>query len=860
MPLLRNISRIALLFALLAGLLAGVSAPVLIGDFVRAAPARAPLYACPDITAAQWTFTGDVVTPSSGAGTLLAGTGINGPTFPTGQVTSEDPAISYTSWDSAAFDADAYVELDVDTTNRSNIALTFKYRGSNTGPSTLEIFYSTDGTTFTAFGSPTAILHDQSWNSLTFDFSSIVLLNNNPSAKFRIHSYGASDAAGTLRLDNVTILGNCAPALHSVFINEVAWAGTKANEGHEWIELYNPGLLPIDITGWVLKSETDSTPTVVLSGIIPAGGFFLLERDTDNAVFDIPSDQIYTGALANSGEALTLYDNSPSPVLIDSANGNGGAWPAGSAATFGTMERLSTLTDSDSAWFTNSGVVKNGLDFNEDPIWGTPKNSNSPPPPPTATATPTITRTPTRTSVPTRTVTPTGTIPTPTRTVSPTRTPSPTATTVATMKIIISEVAWAGTAASPDDEWIELYNPGTTDISLLGYTLKTDSQSVNITWTTADINTDFVIEAGTYYLIERGDDNLAVSDIDYDKSFSGILSNSGEVLRLIYTPTNQLIDIANSDGGAWPAGNASTFSSMERYGMRQDGPAAWVTHTGVKDGVGFDAGIPNGCTANVNCTTNPREILGTPRDENWSASVTLTPSRTPVPTVKPTSIRTPTPSIRLVGRPIINEFLPRPGFDWNQDGKVDVFDEFIEIKNVGPVDISLSGWRLDDEANTGSNAYSLPNVILKPGERKVFYGLETNILLSDGGDTVRLLNPSGQIYDSYSYTVAKVEDQSTCRLPDISTNEFGFGNWFTDCVPTPNLANTREGTVPSAPGGETFQPAICSLPDTLPADFLFAECRGYGTDIWNAYYWDQSGWQGEMYVPENKNKWKSFVK
>jgi hypothetical protein len=206
-----------------------------------------------------------------------------------------------------------------------------------------------------------------------------------------------------------------------------------------------------------------------------------------------------------------------------------------------------------------------------------------------------------------------------------------------------------------------------------------------------------------------------------------------------------------------------------------------------------------------------------------------------------------------VGRPIINEFLPRPNFDWNQDGKVDVFDEFIEIKNVGNADISLSGWTLDDEENQGSAPFSLPAATLKVGQRMLFYGLQTNILLSDGGDTVRLMDPSGTIFDAYTYKVAKVEDETVCRLPD------GNGSWYEDCVPTPNFTNTRQGTVPSAPGGGAFESPFCDLPDTLPSDFLFAECRGYGAGIWHSFYWDETGWQGDQYVPENMSKWESFV-
>jgi hypothetical protein len=185
---------------------------------------------------------------------------------------------------------------------------------------------------------------------------------------------------------------------------------------------------------------------------------------------------------------------------------------------------------------------------------------------------------------------------------------------------------------------------------------------------------------------------------------------------------------------------------------------------------------------------------------------------------------------------------------------VDVFDEFIEIKNLGPADINLSGWKLDDDENKGSAPFTLPDVTLKPGERIVFYGLETDILLSDGGDTVRLLNPYNKVYDAYTYAIAKVENESVCRLPDTNL----FGTWFEDCSPTPNLINTQEGVVPSMPG-EGFESPTCDLPDTLPADFLFAECRGYGARIWNSFYWDQEGWAGGRFVPENRSKWESFV-
>jgi len=45
---------------------------------------------------------------------------------------------------------------------------------------------------------------------------------------------------------------------------------------------------------------------IVLSGTLPAHGYFLLGTHDDNTVSDIRADQIYTGDLNNGGEVLQL--------------------------------------------------------------------------------------------------------------------------------------------------------------------------------------------------------------------------------------------------------------------------------------------------------------------------------------------------------------------------------------------------------------------------------------------------------------------------------------------------------------------------------------------------------------------------
>jgi len=160
-----------------------------------------------------------------------------------------------------------------------------------------------------------------------------------------------------------------------VVINEVAWMGTQASAYDEWIELKNNTINPIDLTGWTLEAA-DGTPTISLSGTITASGFYLLERTDDTAVSDIPADQIYTGALEDKGETLTLRDATGN--VIDTANGDGGPWPAGDKDTRSSMERVDpTAPDRDANWGTNDGVTRNGQDANGNPINGTPKADNS---------------------------------------------------------------------------------------------------------------------------------------------------------------------------------------------------------------------------------------------------------------------------------------------------------------------------------------------------------------------------------------------------------------------------------------------------------------------------------------------------
>ena len=111
---------------------------------------------------------------------------------------------------------------------------------------------------------------------------------------------------GTPRYTNSLHSSSGASDAPEVVINEVAWMGTTASYYDEWIELYNNADHDIDLYGWLLEAA-DGSPAIVLTGVIPARGFYLLERTADDTVRNVPADQLYTGALANTGETLRLY-------------------------------------------------------------------------------------------------------------------------------------------------------------------------------------------------------------------------------------------------------------------------------------------------------------------------------------------------------------------------------------------------------------------------------------------------------------------------------------------------------------------------------------------------------------------------
>lgn len=99
------------------------------------------------------------------------------------------------------------VTINVSTVGFSNIVFSFATQGTSTGFNSNQFQYSADGTNFFDFGPPYVPAAAFGAVPIVFTLSSIVGLNNNPNAAFRIIFNGATTSTGNNRIDNIVVEG-----------------------------------------------------------------------------------------------------------------------------------------------------------------------------------------------------------------------------------------------------------------------------------------------------------------------------------------------------------------------------------------------------------------------------------------------------------------------------------------------------------------------------------------------------------------------------------------------------------------------------------------------------------------------------
>jgi len=165
--------------------------------------------------------------------------------------------------------------------------------------------------------------------------------------------------------------------------------------------------------------------------------------------------------------------------------------------------------------------------------------------------------------------------------------------------IVINEIAWMGTEADADDEWIELYNRTDYEVDLIDWILESTDN-------TPSINLSGTISSHSYLLLERPTDET-ISNISADQIYSGALNNPGENL-ILKDDKNNIIDQVDCSVGWYAGENKEETGKWIRRTMEKINPAEsgsnsrnWQTYIGTGSGA-------------LDADNNP--VLGTPKAKN----------------------------------------------------------------------------------------------------------------------------------------------------------------------------------------------------------------------------------------------------
>lgn len=142
----------------------------------------------------------------------------------------------------------------------------------------------------------------------------------------------------------------------SVVINEIHYDPINNARPSEFIELHNPGTLPVDLSGWRF---TDAINYLFPTGtVLPAGGMTVVTRDLAAFQTDFKTAALgpWTGALGNGGDRIQLRD--AGGTVVDELEYRAGfPWPTHAAGGGSSMELVNPALDNNlgGSWRSSPG-------------------------------------------------------------------------------------------------------------------------------------------------------------------------------------------------------------------------------------------------------------------------------------------------------------------------------------------------------------------------------------------------------------------------------------------------------------------------------------------------------------------------
>lgn len=152
--------------------------------------------------------------------------------------------------------------------------------------------------------------------------------------------------------------------------------------------------------------------------------------------------------------------------------------------------------------------------------------------------------------------------------------------------VIISEIAWSGTADNPDHEWIELYNRTDAAIDIGNWSMTGIVDGNSTTFSASDIDGYLtkVIPPHGYLIYGDAPDIFQTGATVHIWDSSMDLDDAIPYQLVLYDgpdTSSNIVDRANDNSGSWCAGTSTSHESMERVDLFAQGDNClnWATNS-----------------------------------------------------------------------------------------------------------------------------------------------------------------------------------------------------------------------------------------------------------------------------------------
>lgn len=318
------------------------------------------------------------------------------------------------------------------------------------------------------------------------------------------------------------------PSRDKIILNEIAWMGTGENTNDEWIEIKNISGETVDISGWQLIDK-DEQIKIIFAGekFLRQNDILLLARKQKNEK-NREADLLYDGGLKNSNEGVRIFNSNCE--LQDEAVSS--KWPAGDNKTKKTMERdLSGF-----GW--HASQIQGGTPGKENTktiaVNTSSIRQNKTEPETTVDNRPAVENINQENKI-TKII-----ITTPIATTTNTEQPQQ----KEQERVLISEI-FVGSEENSKNEFVEIYNPTSAQISLSGWVIKKKSSTGKETTlvSTARLEGKIIPSRGYFLLAnEEGYSGMATPDVFWPQSYTLAYTNNSV---LIYNTNGSLADEIN---------------------------------------------------------------------------------------------------------------------------------------------------------------------------------------------------------------------------------------------------------------------------------------------------------------------------